>query len=274
MASPDARRFLTSMLLATRQAGAVALHLQGEVPARRKDTAGSSPEAAALSIADLATQDVLLLALHAALPHAGVDAEEETEAVALFPARDERRPFAILDPIDGSLNYLDGSADYAVMAGWVESGRYRSAVVHFPAWEETYWGLEGEGVWRQRGGEPPHAVALPAERPAVLLLSPRLPEEVQAALATTGLEAAETRCSAVDSTAPLTARGRGSWIGGPPGRRRSIGLFLTHLAGGIVHVGGRRWSGEDPYALAAGHCFTASDQATAAALIAAMGNGG
>jgi fructose-1,6-bisphosphatase/inositol monophosphatase family enzyme len=256
------------MLLATRQAGAVAFHLQGEVPARHKD-ASDSPEAAALSVADLATQDVLLLALHQALPQAAVDAEEDTEAVGLFPPLADGRPFAILDPIDGSLNYLDGSADYAVMAAWIEGGVYRAAVVHFPAWEETFWGLEGEGVWRQKGHQEPVRVALPQSRPRVLLVSPRLPEETRRALATSGLELVETRCSAVDSTAPLAERACASWRADAPGRRRSIGFFLTRLAGGIVYAGGRRWQGEDPYTLPPGPCVTAVDEPTAAAVLAA-----
>jgi 3'-phosphoadenosine 5'-phosphosulfate (PAPS) 3'-phosphatase len=268
MASPDAQRFLDTMLLATRQAGAVAFHLQGEVPARRKD-ATDSPEAAALSVADLATQDVLLLALHQALPHAAVDAEEDTEAVSLFPPLVPGRPFAILDPIDGSLNYLDGSADYAVMAAWLEDGIYRAAVVHFPAWEETFWGIEGGGVWRQKAGRPPEQVTLPQARPPVLLVSPRLPAEAARALATCGLELQETRCSAVDSTAPLADRARASWRPDAPGRRRTIGFFLTRLAGGVVYAGGRRWEGEDPYTLPPGPCLTAVDEATAEALLKA-----
>ena len=265
MASADAHRFVQTMLLATEQAGAVALHLQGHVLAREKDGT-TSPEAAAVSAADLATQDVLLLALHHALPEASVDAEEETEAVGLFPPPAPDRPLAILDPIDGSLNYLDMSADYAVMAAWLERGVYRAAVVQFPAWKETYWGIEDGGVWHRRQGAPARRVTLPEPRPPALVVSSSLPPETRDALGRLGLELVRTRCSAVDSTAPITGRGRGSWIHGMPGRRRSIGFFLTRLAGGIVHIGGRRWTGEDPYTLAPGPSSTAADEETAAAL--------
>jgi myo-inositol-1(or 4)-monophosphatase len=265
MPTGDAQRFLQAMLLAAEQAGAVALHLQGHVETQQKDGAGS-PEAAAVSVADLATQDVLLLALHEALPHSAVDAEEETAAVGLFPPPAPDRPLAVLDPIDGSLNYLDLSPDFAVMAAWVEGGVYRAAVVHFPAWRETWWGLEGGGVWRRREGAPAQPVALPAPRPPALLVSTSLPPRSAAALGRLGLEIVPTRCSAVDSTGPLLGRARGSWIHGKPGRRRSIGFLLTHLAGGIVTIGGRRWRGEDPYTLAPGPSATAADEETAAAL--------
>ena len=265
MASADAQRFVQTMLLATEQAGAVARHLQGNVLAGEKSDMGS-PEAAAVSVADLATQDVLLLALHHALPEAAVDAEEATEAVALFPPPGPERPLAVLDPIDGSLNYLDLSVDYAVMAAWLEHGVYRAAVVHFPAWGETYWGIEGGGVWRRRSGEAERRVSLPAPRPAALLVNSSLPRQAGEALGRLGLELATTRCSAVDSTAPLTGRARGSWVHGQPGRRRSIGFLLTHLAGGIVTIGGRRWAAEDPYTLAPGPSTTAADEEIAAAL--------
>jgi fructose-1,6-bisphosphatase/inositol monophosphatase family enzyme len=267
MASADAHRFVQAMLLATEQAGAVALHLQGQVQHGHKNGTGS-PEAAAVSVADLASQDVLLLALHHALPEAAVDAEEETEAVTLFPAAAPHRPLAILDPIDGSLNYLDMSADFAVMAAWLEGGVYRAAVVHFPAWEETYWGIEDGGVWHRRQQAPPRRVTLPEPRPASLLVSSWLPPETTEALARLGLELVTTRCSAVDSTAPINGRARGSWIHGAPGRRRSIGFFLTHLAGGIVHIGGQRWAAQDPYTLPPGPSFTAADEETAAQLAA------
>lgn len=265
MPSADAQRFLQTMLLATEQAGAVARRLQGHVLAGEKSGMGSA-EAAAVSVADLATQDVLLLALHQALPGAAVDAEEATEAVALFPPAGPERPLAILDPIDGSLNYLDMSADYAVMAAWLERGVYRAAVVHFPAWGETYWGIEGGGVWHRRARAAERRVTLPAPRPPALVVNSSIPPPTSQALGRLGLELVTTRCSAVDSTAPLTGRGRASWVHGQPGRRRSIGFFLTHLAGGIVHIGGARWEAQDPYTLAPGPSSTASDEETAAAL--------
>jgi fructose-1,6-bisphosphatase/inositol monophosphatase family enzyme len=269
MGSLDARRFLEVMLLAVRQAGAVALRLQGEVPAREKQGHGS-PEAAAVSAADLACQDVLLMALHEALPHAALLAEEDTEAVTLFPPPANDRPLAVIDPIDGSLQYLERSADYAVMAGWIEGGRYRAAVVTFPAWEQTWWGLRGEGVWHQGPHARPARVRISEVLPPVVLVPPRLPGEVLAALAATGLEPRVTRCSAVDGTAPLTGRGRASWLTGNPGRARAIGWFLVHEAGGHVLLGGRPWSGEDPAAAeVTGPSLTAADAATADLLLQA-----
>jgi fructose-1,6-bisphosphatase/inositol monophosphatase family enzyme len=273
MATSDARRFLESMLLAVRQAGAVSLFLQGEVQARQKERPGArSPEAAAVSVTDLAAQEVLLLALHETSPHAALDTEEETEGVALFPPPAPHRPLAVFDPLDGSFNYLAGSADFAVMAAWIEDGHYRAAVVAFPAWEEILWGLEGEGVWRQGPVGRPERVQLPRYRPPQLLVPPDLPEDLLAAFARGGLEAVASRCSAVDSTAVVGGRGRASWLPGVPDRRHAIGYFLAHLAGAAVRVDGRPWRGEDPGpSPAGGPSLTAADAPTLATLLEATG---
>src|SRR5688572_7819916 len=112
--------FIDAFSLAARQAGAVARRLQGEVRLRQKG--GSTPESAALTAVDLATQDVILLALRRALPDVAVDAEEDTETVALFEPAAPGRALVVIDPVDGTLNYSAGSTDYAVMGSLVADG--------------------------------------------------------------------------------------------------------------------------------------------------------
>jgi fructose-1,6-bisphosphatase/inositol monophosphatase family enzyme len=239
-----AERFLEVFRLAAWQAGAVARRLQGRVEAGIKE-GQSSPEAAALSSADLATQDVLLLALRDALPDTAVDAEEETELAGAFPAEGSGRSVVVVDPIDGSFGYLRGSPDYAVMAGWLEGNAYRAALAYFPAWDETYWALQGAGCWRRRGGGEAEKIVV-GEGGARLLVPPGLPESTRRALATTGLELVVNRCSAVDGVAPLAGRAAASIAWGGPDRRRGIALFLALTAGATVRVGSQPWDGEDP----------------------------
>lgn len=235
-------RFVQVFEHAARQAGAVARHLQGKVRLERK-SGYDRPEAAALTPVDLAAQDVILLALHAAFPEAAVDAEEETETVALFPPADPSRPLVVVDPIDGSLNYGEGSPDYAVMAAWLDGGRYRASVVRFPAWGLGYSAVDGQGARVDRGSGPEPLG--PGEASDRILVTREVPEGWRRALEEAGFAPVRTRCSAVDATAPVNGRGCASLSVGRPSRRRAIGFLIAREAGAVVRVAGRPWEGED-----------------------------
>ncbi len=252
----EARRFTEVFRAAARQAGAVARRLQGEV--RHQVKHGGSPEAEALSVADLACQDVLLLRLAESWSDAAMDAEEETESVQRFAGEGGGRPVIVVDPIDGTLNYLRGSHDYAVMGALIADGRLQASVIEYPAWRVTYWATLGGGCWRQRHGGEAERVTL-GELPAVALVPPHPGEALVAGLRELGLEAEPSRCSAVDAGAPAVGRARGSVQYGAPDRRRAIGFLLTTEAGGAVAFADGPWEGEDPKGRARGaHAVGAS----------------
>jgi fructose-1,6-bisphosphatase/inositol monophosphatase family enzyme len=227
-------RFIQAFRLAALQASCVSRRLQGEVTPQKK-TDQRTPESQALTAVDLAAQDLILHLLHAALPEAAVDAEEDTDTVRLFASFENDRPLIIVDPIDGTLNYSQGSGDYAIMGALCQNGIYRAAVVHFPAWKEIYWAARGQGCWMLKEGGKSHRMAIA--------------ETLRLALQKIGLEPIRSRCSAVDASSPVTGRAAASVYMGTPGRRRAIGFLLTLEAGGVVLVGGRPWKGEDPLEL-------------------------
>lgn len=230
------------MRLATAQAGAVSLHLRGEVANRGKDEA--TPESAALTAVDLATQDVILHQIVRAMPEVAVDTEEDTAAVAWFPPEDGQRSLVVLDPIDGTLNYSEGRDDYAVMGSLVTDGLTQAAIIHFPVFALTLWGVRGRGCWRVVGTEAPSRVeSLVA--PARALLTARAPKRWEDRLAALGYEPSRSRCSAVDSTAPVLERAVVACGDGVPDRRGAIGFLITTEAGGCVLLDDRPWQGED-----------------------------
>ncbi len=53
----------------------------------------------------------------------------------------------IVDPLDGTVNYLHGIPFWAVSIGVVEDGLLAAAVVHAPALAETFTALRGEGAF-------------------------------------------------------------------------------------------------------------------------------
>ncbi|GIL27271.1 inositol monophosphatase family protein [Actinocatenispora comari] len=54
----------------------------------------------------------------------------------------------ILDPVDGTANYLHGLPMYAVSLALVEAGRPILGAVYLPALNQRYWAAEGGGAYR------------------------------------------------------------------------------------------------------------------------------
>ncbi len=238
------QRFVEVFGVAALQAGAVARRLQGGIRLLQK-RGEATPEGAALTVADLAAQDVLLYLLHREFPEAAVDAEEETDTLALFPPENPDRPLIVLDPIDGTLNYSRESPEYAVMGAWISEGFYRASLLYFPAKKEMFWAIKGQGCWYAQGNGPAEPVG-PTAPPRKVLLTPGLPRKWPAGLKKAGFETEVSRCSAVDSIIGASRRAGAAISGGRPDRRRSIGFLATLEAGGTVLFGNRTWEGKDP----------------------------
>lgn len=54
----------------------------------------------------------------------------------------------LVDPLDGTRQFLDGSPDHAIMLALVQAGRTISAVIHQPQHRRTYTAELGSGTWR------------------------------------------------------------------------------------------------------------------------------
>jgi len=233
--------FLKVFRVAALQAGSLSRQLRGKVSLQRKS--GNSEEATALTALDLAAQEVILHLLHATMACLAVDAEEETSAVNLFPPEDGSRPLAIIDPIDGTLNYFRGSDDYAVMAALCLHNIYRAAIVYFPV-SDTMYRTDGNAAFcRQGPGEERRCTVAHSGRH--LLLSPFVTPAQRRQLEAAGFTTEISHCSAVDALAPVSGRAAAA-VNSSLDRRAAIGFPITVAAGGTVMIDGRIWQGEDP----------------------------
>jgi len=267
--------FLRAAAVASRQAGHVARHLQGRVENLGKSAHGT-PESEALTAVDLACQEVFLELLRTELPDAAVDAEEDTALSRNAPPEHAGRPLVVLDPLDGTLSYLAGSDDWAVMSALVRGGRYAAAYLEFPALGLAVWARVGAGCWMRSGSKaPPRRIESFGALPAKVLCGAWFPSPGCQALASLGLEVVSSRCSAVDATAPILGRGLGSVSRYRIDRRHAIGLFAALEAGAHVRFGDHVWRGEDPTLLPAeAHpTILTVDEATARRWGAAVGRG-
>lgn len=240
------RVFLETFETAARQAGGVALRLQGRV-ANEGKAGGGTPEADALTLVDLAAQDVVLELLLDRLPGIAVDAEEDTELARRFEPPSDARDLVVLDPIDGTLSYVMGTEDWAVMAGLLREGRFQASALYYPARDLMLVAARGQGSFQRYGrGQWKRTTLIDSTGlPNKVLVGARFPDLARQALSPLGVTAETCRCSAVEATAPLLGRGVGAMTHHAIDRRHTIGLFASLEAGASVWLGDQVWSGED-----------------------------
>ena len=94
--------------------------------------------------ADRAAELTILAALARAAPQIPVIAEEEV-AAGRIPAHGDT--YFLVDPLDGTKEFVRGGDDYTVNIGLIRQGVPKLGVVFAPARSVLYAGLVGEGAW-------------------------------------------------------------------------------------------------------------------------------
>ena len=119
-----------------------------------------------VTVCDRAAERIILAALERAAPGVPVIAEEEV-AEGRIPAHGQT--YFLVDPLDGTKEFVRGGDDYTVNIGLIVAGTPRLGVVYQPALDRLHLGLVGVGAWLEEQGER-RAIAvrpLGAERAAV-----------------------------------------------------------------------------------------------------------
>ena len=101
-----------------------------------------------VSRADRAIEDFIASKLAAAFPG---DAFLGEESAASFAGAPEH--VWVVDPIDGTHNFLRGLRYYCVSIAYVELGRTEVGVVYDPEHHEMFHARRGEGAWRRHAGD-------------------------------------------------------------------------------------------------------------------------
>ncbi len=136
---------LEACVLAAREAGAEILKLVAagfEVETK----SDQSP----VTVCDRAAEAVILRALAEAAPGVPVIAEEEV-AAGRIPAHGDI--YFLVDPLDGTKEFVRGGDDYTVNIGLIVGATPRLGVVYQPALDRLHLGLVGEGAWLEENGE-------------------------------------------------------------------------------------------------------------------------
>lgn len=129
---------------ASLQAGVVALAMQKDIvnegkavePQEGEDVHHLAMRQAKTKV-DVMVQDMLLSALRHVRDELKLDVEEESEYLGLFP--NEKAEYSlIIDPIDGTLDYLHQKDTYSICSALIRDGDMKAVVVYFPKQDMLY----------------------------------------------------------------------------------------------------------------------------------------
>jgi 3'(2'), 5'-bisphosphate nucleotidase len=164
----DPAPLLDELRAVARRAGDVILEFYaGPEEERRELGLRRKEDQSPVTAADEAAERLILPVLEALLPGVPIVAEE---AMATGHAPDiggpdnPRHRFWLVDPLDGTKEFLSGNGEFTVNIALVESGRPVLGVVHLPVLNETYSGALAFGdrparATVQRGDAPPQPIA-------------------------------------------------------------------------------------------------------------------
>jgi 3'(2'), 5'-bisphosphate nucleotidase len=160
-----------------RQAGAATLpHWRADVTVNEK--ADASP----VTAADIAAHHILNDGLLALAADISVLSEEAAD-IALSE-RGQWNRWWLVDPLDGTKEFIAGSEEFTVNVALIEQGRVVFGVVGIPATGQCYYGGSGLGAWREdkAGKAEPISVRLAPQEAFTLVASRRHSSPAQEAL--------------------------------------------------------------------------------------------
>jgi len=132
-----------------REAGqATMVYYDGTVAADVREKDDRSP----VTLADEVAHRILLDGLRRLDPATPV-VSEEAEAAAFETRRGWRR-FWLVDPLDGTKEFIKRRAEFTVNVALIENGEPVFGVVEAPALDLLYWAVKGGGAWREEKGGP------------------------------------------------------------------------------------------------------------------------
>jgi len=139
----DEAALLEACVVAAREAGAEILKL-----VERGFEVETKQDQSPVTVCDRAAEHIILRALADAAPGVPIIAEEEV-AAGRIPAHDNI--YFLVDPLDGTKEFVRGGDDYTVNIGLIVGGSPRLGVVYQPACDRLWAGLVDECAFVEDG---------------------------------------------------------------------------------------------------------------------------
>jgi 3'(2'), 5'-bisphosphate nucleotidase len=146
-----------------RQAGRATMGYYNGAAAEVREKDDRSP----VTLADEVAHGILLDGLRQLEPATPV-VSEEAEAAAFETRRGWRR-FWLVDPLDGTKEFIKRRAEFTVNVALIEDGEPVLGVVEAPALDLVYWAVKGRGAWREKKGGPAERIYSTAPAPGAPL---------------------------------------------------------------------------------------------------------
>lgn len=112
-------------------------------------TAETKADESPVTSADIAGNDIIMDQLRTLTPDIPI-ISEEVDVVQLSERKNWSR-YWLLDPIDGTGEFILGSGDFAVNIALVENGWPSLGVIHAPDHNHTYYGQKNVGAFKDSG---------------------------------------------------------------------------------------------------------------------------
>jgi len=109
-----------------------------------------------LTQADRAAHELLAAGLPELAP--GVPLLSEESAAAPYQTRAAWERFWLVDPLDGTKEFVSRNGEFTVNIALIERGRPVLGVVYVPVLGMAYYACRGRGAFKHKGTEPPRAL--------------------------------------------------------------------------------------------------------------------
>ncbi len=109
-----------------------------------------------LTAADMASHRVILEGLRRLHPE--LPALSEESASIDFGERSAWQRYWLIDPLDGTKEFIKRNGEFTVNIALIDRGEAVLGVVCVPVTGRVYWGVRGQGAWRQDAGKEPEAI--------------------------------------------------------------------------------------------------------------------
>jgi len=117
----------------------------------RSDDVGqtSKTDNSPLTLADLAAHRIIVEELTRLTPEIPILSEEAADI--LYPVRSQWTRFWLVDPLDGTKEFIKRNGEFTVNIALIENGEPVMGVVYAPVLDVCYCGARGAGAFVQRG---------------------------------------------------------------------------------------------------------------------------
>lgn len=105
--------------------------------------------------ADIASEKSITDALHQAYPEHAILAEEGGKQ---YNHRNDNDHCWIIDPLDGTLNFLHGFPHFSISIAMQHKGRTELAVIYDPIRQDLFTAQRGAGAHKEAGGQKGHRI--------------------------------------------------------------------------------------------------------------------